>query len=208
MELNIINTKGKETGKKAKLNDEVFAITPNDHAIYLDVKQIQANGRQGTHKVKERNEHSGSTKKLKRQKGTGGARAGSIKNPVYGNGRAHGPRPKDYNFKLNIKLKRLARKSALSQKAMDKRITVIEDFTFEAPKTKQCIELLKNLNLENKKILLVLGANDKNIILSSRNMQDFKVAQATDLNTFDILNCSQLILSENSIPVIETVLNA
>jgi large subunit ribosomal protein L4 len=207
MELNIINTKGEETGKTAKLNDEVFAITPNDHAIYLDVKQLQANGRQGTHKVKERNEHSGSTKKLKRQKGTGGARAGSIKNPVYGNGRAHGPRPRDYSFKLNIKLKRLARKSALSQKAMDKRITVIEDFTFEAPKTKQCIELLKNLNLENKKILLVLGANDKNIILSSRNMQDFKVAQATDLNTFDILNCSQLILSEKSIPVIETVLS-
>jgi large subunit ribosomal protein L4 len=207
MELNIINTKGEETGKTATLNDEVFAITPNDHAIYLDVKQLQANGRQGTHKVKERNEHSGSTKKLKRQKGTGGARAGSIKNPVYGNGRAHGPRPRDYSFKLNIKLKRLARKSALSQKAMDKRITVIEDFTFEAPKTKQCIELLKNLNLENKKILLVLGANDKNIILSSRNMQDFKVAQATDLNTFDILNCSQLILSEKSIPVIETVLS-
>jgi len=207
MELNIINTKGEETGKTAKLNDEVFAITPNDHAIYLDVKQLQANSRQGTHKVKERNEHSGSTKKLKRQKGTGGARAGSIKNPVYGNGRAHGPRPRDYSFKLNIKLKRLARKSALSQKALDKKITIIEDFTFEAPKTKQCIELLKNLKLENKKILLVLGDNNKNVILSSRNMQRFKVAQANDLNTFDILNCHQLILSEKSIPVIETVLS-
>ena len=208
MELNIINTKGKETGKKAKLSDDVFAITPNDHAIYLDVKQIQANGRQGTHKVKERGDFAGSTKKLKRQKGTGGARSGSIKNPTYGNGRAHGPRPRDYGFKLNIKLKRLARKSALSQKALDKKITVIEDFTFEAPKTKQCVELLQNLNLENKKILLVLGGTDKNVVLSRRNMQGFKVAQATDLNTFDILNCSQLILSEKSIPVIETVLSA
>jgi large subunit ribosomal protein L4 len=208
MELNIINTKGEETGKKAKLNDEVFAITPNDHAIYLDVKQIQANGRQGTHQVKERGEFAGSTKKLKRQKGTGGARSGSIKNPVYGNGRAHGPRPRDYGFKLNIKLKRLARKSALSQKALEKRITVIQDFTFDAPKTKQCIELLKSLNLENKKILLVLGTNDKNVVLSARNMERFMVAQAQDLNTLDILNCAQLILSENSIPVIETVLNA
>lgn len=208
MELNILNTQGKETGKKATLNDEVFAITPNDQAIYLDVKQIQANGRQGTHKVKERNEHSGSTKKLKRQKGTGGARSGSIKNPTYGNGRAHGPRPRDYGFKLNIKLKRLARKSALSQKALDKKITVIEDFTFSEPKTKQCIELLQNLNLADKKALLVLGSPDKNIILSSRNMQGFKVAQAADLNTFDILNCNQLILSEKSIPVIETVLSA
>lgn len=208
MELNILNTQGKETGKKATLNDEVFAITPNDQAIYLDVKQIQANGRQGTHKVKERNEHSGSTKKLKRQKGTGGARSGSIKNPTYGNGRAHGPRPRDYGFKLNIKLKRLARKSALSQKALDKKITVIEDFTFSEPKTKQCIELLQNLNLGDKKALLVLGSPDKNIILSSRNMQGFKVAQAADLNTFDILNCNQLILSEKSIPVIETVLSA
>jgi large subunit ribosomal protein L4 len=208
MELNIINKEGKETGKKATLKDEVFAITPNDHAIYLDVKQIQANGRQGTHKVKERNETSGSTKKIKRQKGTGGARSGSIKNPTYGHGRAHGPRPRDYGFKLNVKTKRLARKSALSQKAADNRITVIEDFTFEAPKTKQCIELLKNLNLDNKKVLLVLGENDKNIVLSSRNMEGFKVAQASDLNTIDILNCSQLLLSEKSIPVIENVLSA
>src|SRR5262249_8977672 len=154
-----------------------------------DVKQLQANARQGTHKVKERNEHSGSTKKLKRQKGTGGARSGSIKNPTYGNGRAHGPRPRDYSFKLNIKTKRLARKSALSQKALDKKITVIEDFTFAAPKTKQCEELLRNLNLENKKILLVLGESNKNVVLSSRNMQGFKVAQANELNTFDILNC-------------------
>jgi len=207
MELNIINTKGEQTGKKATLKDEVFAITPNDHAIYLDVKQIQANGRQGTHKVKERNEFAGSTKKLKRQKGTGGARAGSIKNPTYGNGRAHGPRPRDYGFKLNVKLKRLARKSALSQKVLDNQISVIEDFTFEAAKTKQCIELLKNLQLENKKVLLVLGATDKNVVLSSRNMQRFKVAQATDLNTVDILNCHQLILSEKSIPLIETVLS-
>jgi large subunit ribosomal protein L4 len=208
MELNIINTKGEATGKKAKLNDEVFAITPNDHAIYLDVKQIQANGRQGTHQVKERGEFAGSTKKLKRQKGTGGARSGSIKNPTYGNGRAHGPRPRDYGFKLNIKLKRLARKSALSQKALDKKITVIEDFTFEAPKTQQCIDLVKNLKFDPRKILLVLDGNDKNIVLSSRNLQYFKVAQASDLNTFDILNCNQLILSEKSIPVIETVLNA
>lgn len=207
MELNIVNTKGEETGKKATLNDEVFAITPNDHAIWLDVKHLQANARQGTHKVKERNEFAGSTKKLHRQKGTGGARAGSIKNPVYGNGRAHGPRPRDYGFKLNVKTKRLARISALSQKALDKQIMVIEDFTFEAPKTKQCIELLKNLKLDNnKKTILVLGGHDKNVILSSRNLPGLKVTQATELNTYDILNCQHLILSEKSIPAIETVL--
>jgi len=205
MELNIVNTKGEETGKKAMLKDEVFGIKPNDHAIYLDVKHIQANARQGTHKVKERNEFAGSTKKLHRQKGTGGARAGSIKNPTYGNGRAHGPRPRDYGFKLNVKTKRLARMSALSQKALDNRIMVIEDFSFEAPKTKQCLELLKNLKLD-KKTLLVLGENNKNVILSSRNIQDLKVAQATELNTLDILNCNHLLLSEKSIPQIETLL--
>jgi large subunit ribosomal protein L4 len=206
MELNIVNTKGEETGKKAKLNDEVFAITPNDHAIYLDVKAIRANSHQGTHQVKERGETSGSTKKLKRQKGTGGARSGSIKNPTYGHGRAHGPRPRDYSIKLNVKLKRLARRSALSQKALDKQISVIEDFTFEVPKTKQCIELLQNLKLNKKKILLVLGSNDKNVILSSRNMPGFRVTQANELNTIDILDCNHLILAENSITQIETVL--
>src|ERR1700691_428059 len=142
MELNIYNTKGEKTSKKAKLNDEVFAIEPNDHAMYLDVKQVQANGRQGTHKVKERGENSGSTKKIKRQKGTGGARSGSIKNPTYGNGRTFGPRPRDYGFKLNKKLKRLARKSALSQKIKDEKLTIVENFNFEKPKTKQCIDLL------------------------------------------------------------------
>ena len=208
MELNIYNTKGEKTSKKAKLQDEVFAIEPNDQAIYLDVKQIQANNRQGTHKVKERGEHSGSTKKLKRQKGTGGARSGSIKNPIYGNGRTFGPRPRDYSQKLNKKLKRLARKSALSYKTKDNHITVVENFSFEEPKTKQCLELLQNFELDNKKTLLVLGATENNIVLSARNMQNFKVVQAADINTIDILNAQHVLLSEKSIPIIETTLSA
>jgi large subunit ribosomal protein L4 len=207
MELNIFNTKGEKTSKKAKLDDAVFAIEPNDHAIYLDVKQIQANNRQGTHKVKERGEHSGSTKKIKRQKGTGGARSGSIKNPTYGNGRTFGPRPRDYTQKLNKKLKKLARRSALSYKTKDKQITVVENFSFEAPKTKQCIELLSNFKLDDKKILLVLGGAESNIVLSARNLQNFKVVQATDINTIDILDAQHILLSEKSIPVIETTLN-
>lgn len=208
MELNIFNAKGEKTSKKVKLNDEVFAIEPNDHAIYLDVKQVQANSRQGTHKVKERGENSGSTKKIKRQKGTGGARSGSIKNPTYGNGRTFGPRPRDYSFKLNKKLKRLARKSALSQKVKDNSLTVIENFTFDKPKTKQAIEFLTNFKLDGKKTLLVLDAKDSNVILSARNLQNFKVIKATDINTIDVLNASHVILSEKSIPVLETTLTS
>jgi large subunit ribosomal protein L4 len=207
MELNIFNTKGEKTSKKAKLNDEVFSIEPNDHAIYLDVKQIQANNRQGTHKVKERGEHSGSTRKIKRQKGTGGARSGSIKNPTYGNGRTFGPRPRDYSQKLNKKLKKLARKSALSYKAKDNQITVVEHFSFDAPKTTKCLELLSNFKLDGQKILLVLGGAENNIILSARNLQNFKVVQATDINTIDILDAQHIFLSEKSIPVIETTLS-
>ena len=207
MELNIYNTKGEKTSKKAKLNDEVFSIEPNDHAIYLDVKQIQANNRQGTHKVKERGENSGSTKKIKRQKGTGGARSGSIKNPTYGNGRTFGPRPRDYSQKLNKKLKKLARKSAFSYKAKDNQITIVENFSFEAPKTKQCTELLSNFKLDDKKTLLVLGAAENNVVLSARNIPNFKVVQASDINTIDILDAQHILLSEKSIPVIETTLS-
>lgn len=207
MELNIYNAKGEKTSKKVTLNDEVFAIEPNDHAIYLDVKQVQANSRQGTHKVKERGEHSGSTRKLKRQKGTGGARSGSIKNPTYGNGRTFGPRPRDYGFKLNKKLKKLARKSVLSQKVKENLFTVVDSINFANPKTKQCIELMSNFKLDGKKTLLVLDNMDKNIILSARNIQKFKVIQATDINTVDVLNAQHVLVSEKSIPVIETTLS-
>jgi len=207
MELNIYSAKGEKTSKKIKLNDEVFAIEPNDHAVYLDVKQVQANSRQGTHKVKERGEHSGSTKKIKRQKGTAGARSGSIKNPTYGNGRTFGPRPRDYGFKLNKKLKKLARRSVLSQKVKDNLVTVVENFTYKAPKTKQALELLSNFKLDGKKTLLVLGSSDANIVLSARNLAKFKVIQATDINTIDVLNAQHILLSETSIPVIETTLS-
>src|ERR1700722_17489942 len=188
MELNIYNAKGEKTAKKAKLNDEVFAIEPNDHAIYLDVKQVQANARQGTHMVKDRGETSGSTKKLKRQKGTGGARSGSIKNPTYGHGRTFGPRPRDYGFKLNKKLKKLARRSALSQKVKDNLVTVLETLNFAKPKTKQCIDLLSNFKLDGKKTLLVIDSVDENVIRSARNLQKFKVIQAADINTIDVLH--------------------
>lgn len=207
MELKIYTPKGEETGKQAKLNDEIFMMEPNDHAIYLDIKQIQANARQGTHKVKERGEHSGSTKKLKRQKGTGGARSGSIKNPIYGNGRTFGPRPRDYSFKLNKKLKKIARKSALSYKSKDSKITVLEPFTFDTPKTKECIALLKNLKLDNKKTLLVMDKNDANVLLAARNLHNITITQAAQLNTLDILNADHLLLLEASIPVIENSLS-
>ena len=207
MELNIHSVKGEKLTKKIKLSDEVFGIEPNDHAVYLDVKQVQANSRQGTHKVKERGEHSGSTKKIKRQKGTGGARSGSIKNPTYGNGRTFGPRPRDYGFKLNKKLKKLARRSVLSQKVKDNLVTVVENFTYKAPKTKQALELLSNFKLDGKKTLLVLGSSDANIVLSARNLAKFKVIQATDINTIDVLNAQHILLSETSIPVIETTLS-
>ena len=208
MEVKVINISGKETGAKVQLPDAIFAVEPNDHAIYLDVKQYLANQRQGTHKSKQRNEIAGSTKKLYKQKGTGGARAGSIKSPLFnGGGRVFGPQPRDYSFKLNKKLKSLARKSALTYKAKDNAITVLEDFNFEAPKTKNYVDLMKNLNMADKKTLLVLGDNNTNVYLSSRNIQGAKVVKASDLNTYDILNAENLILSESSVKVIETILN-
>lgn len=208
MQVEILNISGKKTAKKVDLVDSIFAVEPNDHCIYLDVKQFLANQRQGTHKSKERAEISRTTKKLKRQKGTGGARAGSMKSPLFvGGGRAFGPRPHEYGFKLNKKVKALARVSALTYKAKDNAITVLEDFNFEAPKTKNFVDLMKNLNLSDKKTLLVLGDTNKNVYLSSRNIQGAKVVKASDLNTYDILNAENLILAESSVKVIETILN-
>ncbi|MCD7964069.1 MAG: 50S ribosomal protein L4 [Rikenellaceae bacterium] len=203
MELAVLNITGKETGKKVTLEDAVFGIEPNDHAIYLDVKQFLANKRQGTHKSKQRNEVAGSTRKLKKQKGTGGARAGSIKSPLFvGGGRVFGPVPRDYSFKLNKKLKQLARKSALTYKAKDEKIIVVEDFTIDTPKTKTFIDITKNLNLEGKKITVVLPASDHNIILSSRNLQNVKVLPATNINTYDVMNAGTILMTENSVGVI------
>ena len=208
MQVEILNISGKKTAKKVDLSDSIFAAEQNDHCIYLDVKQFLANQRQGTHKSKERAEISRTTKKLKRQKGTGGARAGSMKSPLFiGGGRAFGPRPHEYGFKLNKKVKALARVSALSYKAKDNAITVLEDFNFEGPKTKNYVDLMKNLNLSDKKTLLVLGDTNKNVYLSSRNIQGAKVVKASDLNTYDILNAENLILAESSVKVIETILN-
>ncbi len=208
MQVEVINISGKKTAKKVDLVDSIFAAEPNDHCIYLDVKQFLANQRQGTHKSKERAEIARTTKKLKRQKGTGGARAGSMKSPLFiGGGRVFGPRPRDYSFKLNKKVKSLARISALTYKAKDNAITVLEDFNFEAPKTKNYIDLMKNLNLTDKKTLLVLGDSNKNVYLSSRNIQGAKVVKASDLNTYDILNAENLILAESSVKVIETILD-
>lgn len=208
MQVEILNISGKKTAKKADLIDSIFAAEPNDHCIYLDVKQYLANQRQGTHKAKERAEIARTTKKLKRQKGTGGARAGSMKSPLFiGGGRAFGPRPRDYSFKLNKKVKTLARVSALTYKAKDNAITVLEDFSFDAPKTKNYIDLIKNLNFSDKKTLLVLGDTNKNVYLSSRNIQGAKVVKASDLNTYDILNAENVILAESSVKVLETILN-
>ncbi len=207
MEISIVNITGQDTGRKVKLNDGIFGIEPNDHAIYLDVKQHLANKRQGTHKSKERNEVSGTTKKLKRQKGTGGARAGSMKSPLFvGGGRVFGPRPRDYSFKLNKKLKRLARLSALSYKAKNNNIMILENFSFDAPRTKQMIELISNLKVADKKTLLVIPQTNKNIYLSSRNLQGKKVVTASDLNTYDILNAGNLLILEGSLEVMETIM--
>jgi len=200
MELAILNTAGKDTGKKIVLNDTIFGIEPNDHAIYLDVKQFMANKRQGTHKSKERAEVAGSTRKIKRQKGTGTARAGSIKSPVFrGGGRAFGPQPRDYSFKLNKKLKQLARKSALTYKAKSQAIMVLEDFSFEAPKTKEYVSVLNNLKISDKKSLMVLNETNKNIYLSSRNFEGSKVVTVSELNTYDIMNCSNIVFIESSL---------
>jgi len=204
MELAVFNKTGKETGRKVELKDTIFSIEPNDHAIYLDVKQHLANKRQGTHKSKERNEISGSTRKLKKQKGTGGARAGSIKNPLFtGGGRVFGPQPRDYAFKLNKKVKLLARKSALTYKARNNEIMVLEDFSLEAPKTKDYVAVLAGLNIEGKKSLVVLSEPNKNIYLSSRNLSGTRVVTASELTTYDILNSTSLVFFESSLDNIQ-----
>ena len=203
MEIAIYNVSGKDTGKKAVLKDEIFGIEPNNHAIYLDVKQYLANQRQGTHKSKQRNEVAGSTRKLKKQKGTGGARAGSILSPLFaGGGRVFGPVPRDYSFKLNKKLKQLARQSALAYKVKGEALTVVEDFAMEAPKTKEFIGITKNLNLEGKKILLVLPESNANVALSARNLQNVKVVLASNINTYDVMNAGNIVLAEGSVNVI------
>ena len=204
MELNVLNITGQETGKKVKLKNSIFGVEPNDHAIYLDVKQFLANGRQGTHKAKERAEITGSTRKIKRQKGTGTARVGSVKSPVLrGGGRIFGPRPRDYGFKLNKKLKQLARYSALTYKAKDKAILVLEDFTLEAPKTKEFTSLLNNLNISDKRSLMVLNEQNKNIYLSSRNLQGTKVLTLSELNTYEIMKASKLVFVESSLDTLQ-----
>ncbi|MDQ3536392.1 MAG: 50S ribosomal protein L4 [Bacteroidota bacterium] len=208
MEVSVLNNKGEDTGRKVSLSDAIFSIEPNDHAIYLDVKQYLANKRQGTHKSKERAEVAGSTKKIKKQKGTGGARAGSVKSPVFrGGGRVFGPKPRDYSFKLNKKLKSLARKSALAYKIKDNNLAVLEDFNFEAPKTKDFITLLNGLSLGNKKTLFVLPEKNENIYLSSRNLKNSKVTTADNINTYDLLHADNLLIIESSIQKIENLLN-
>ncbi|HOK50455.1 MAG: 50S ribosomal protein L4 [Bacteroidales bacterium] len=200
MELEVLNINGQKTGTTVKLNEEIFSINPNDHAIYLDVKQYLANQRQGTHKAKERSEVSYSTRKIKRQKGTGGARAGDIKSPVFiGGGRVFGPRPRDYDFKVNKKVKELARKSALTYKAKDNSIVVVEDFSFDVPKTKQFVSLKNNLKLDDKKMLLVVNEPNKNVYLSSRNLPDSKVLIYSELNTYEILNADVLVFTKNAL---------
>ena len=204
MELKVLNKEGKETSKKVKLNKGVFGIEPNDHAIYLDLKQYLANKRQGTHQSKERSEIVGSTRKIKKQKGTGSARAGSIKNPLFrGGGRVFGPRPRYYGFKLNRKLKVLARKSALSYKAKEKNILILEDLTIDAPKTKTVSDVLNNLKISDGKSLFVLAENNRNIYLSSRNMVSSKVITVDKLNTYDILDAKNLVISESAVDMID-----
>ncbi|MCF6241243.1 MAG: 50S ribosomal protein L4 [Bacteroidales bacterium] len=204
MELTVYNIEGKDTGRKVNLNDEIFGIEPNDHAIYLDVKRHMANKRQGTHKAKERAEVRGSTRKIKKQKGTGSARAGSIKNPLFrGGGRVFGPRPRDYSFKLNKKVKKLARKSALTYKLRANELFIVEDFTFDTPKTKQYLTFEKNLKINDKKSVLVLAEPNKNLYLSSRNLQGSKTITVSELTTYDILNTKALVLSESSVDVLE-----
>ncbi|BDU23631.1 MULTISPECIES: 50S ribosomal protein L4 [unclassified Flavobacterium] len=204
MEVKVLDFNGKDTGRKVQLSDSVFAIEPNNHAVYLDVKQYLANQRQGTHKAKERAEVTGSTRKIKKQKGTGTARAGSVKNPLFkGGGTVFGPRPRSYSFKLNKGLKRLARKSAFSIKAKESNIVVLEDFNFEAPNTKNFINVLKALGLENKKSLFVLGESNKNVYLSSRNLKASSVVTSSELSTYAILNANNLVLLEGSLELIE-----
>jgi large subunit ribosomal protein L4 len=204
MEVKVLDVNGKETGRKVKLSESVFGIEPNNHAVYLDVKQYLANQRQGTHKAKERAEVAGSTRKIKKQKGTGTARAGSAKNPLFkGGGTVFGPRPRSYSFKLNKSLKRLARKSAFSLKAKESNLIVVEDFTFEAPNTKKFITFLSALGIENKKSLIVLGDSNKNVYLSSRNLKASNVVTNSELSTYAILNANNLVLLEGSLEGIE-----
>lgn len=208
MELAVINKSGKKTDKTVKLNKDIFAIEPNDHAIYLDVKQYLANRRQGTAKAKERAEIHRTTKKLKRQKGTGGARAGSMKSPLFrGGGTVFGPKPRDYSFKLNKKVKELARRSALSYKAKDNGITILEDIKFDSPKTKNYIALLSSLKLDDKKTLIVTAENNNNVYLSARNLDDTKVVSVAELNTYDILDADTLVLLESSLKQIDNILS-
>lgn len=208
MKVSVLDIQGKDTGRKVELSDAVFGIEPNKHAVYLDVKQYLANKRQGTHKAKERAEIAGSTRKIKKQKGTGTARAGSIKSPVFkGGGRVFGPRPKDYSFKLNKNLKRLARKSALSIQAKDNNILVVEDFNFEAPKTKSFVSVLQALGIENKKSLFVLGDSNNNVYLSSRNLKGSKTVTNSSLSTYELLNANKVVLSESSLEGIESNLS-
>jgi len=207
MKVAVLDVNGKDTGRKVDLSKDVFAIEPNNHAMYLDVKQYLANKRQGTHKAKERGEVKGSTRKIKKQKGTGTARAGDIKNPLFkGGGRVFGPRPRDYEFKLNVKQKRLARRSALSYKAKDGAITILEDINFESPKTKEYASILSNLNILDKKSLIVIPDSNKNVYLSSRNLKGTKVVTASEINTYDILNANMVVISEGSISKIEGIL--
>lgn len=209
MELKVYNINGSETGRTITLDDSIFAITPNEHAVYLDCKQYLADQRQGTHKSKERSEIAHSTRKLKRQKGTGGARSGDIKSPVFvGGGRIFGPKPRDYRFKLNVKVKRLARRSALSTKAAENAVIVVENFAFDEPKTKKMLEVIKNLKIEGRKPLFVLENQNKFVSLSARNLKGVKVANASQLNTYDVINASNIVFTEGSINEIGRVLAA
>lgn len=208
MDINVLDIKGQETGRKVTLSESIFGIEPNDHVIYLDVKQYMADQRQGTHKSKERSEVSGSTRKLGRQKGGGGARRGDINSPVLvGGGRVFGPKPRDYRFKLNKKVKNFARRSALSYKAQEQAILVVEDFNFEAPKTKDFVNIAKNLKVDGKKLLLLLPEANKNVFLSARNLQKAHVMVAKDVNTYKILDADVLIVTENSLKAVEGILN-
>lgn len=208
MEVSVLNIQGQETGRKVTLNDAIYAIEPNDHVLYLDVKQYLGNQRQGTAKAKERSEHAGSTRKLIRQKGGGGARRGDINSPVLvGGGRVFGPKPRDYRFKLNKKVKQLARRSALTYKAQENAVVVVEDFSFDAPKTKDFINMTKNLNVEGKKVLLLLPETNMNVYKSARNLQRAEVMEATKLNTYKVLNAEVLVMTEKSLEAIEGILN-
>jgi len=208
MKIAVLDNTGKDTGRKVELSDAIFGIEPNNHAVYLDVKQHLANKRQGTHKSKERADIVGSTRKIKKQKGTGTARAGSIKSPIFrGGGRVFGPRPRDYSFKLNKNLKRLARKSALSMKAKENNVIVLEDFNFDTPKTKNFVQVLKALSIEDKKSMFVLGASNNNVYLASRNLKRANVVNASGVNTYSVVNSNKLILLESTLEDIESNLS-